>query len=491
MQTLVLMMPEIVLSVGLLVQLLVLSFVTAWQRYSRYGAQLVLVLVLCTMASTTIQEPVSIWSGMFVHDSLAYYAKWVLVFGMLYLVFFSKSFVQDSEVPALELYPVMLLQLLGMMVTVSAKHAMSMFLGLELMYLPLYALVALPKHNKLALEASVKYLIMGGLASGILLYGVSLLYLVAAQLSFDDIATVVSGLLQDRSYSGILMHQPTVVLLLSVAIVAMLFALVFKFGGGAFFMWVPDVYQGGSFMVVALVSSLPKLVLSVLWYRLFVVALGSAQHIWQMPALVMGCLALIVGGFYGLVQHNIRRLLAYSSIAHMGLVLLGLSVMSPLAVNATFVYVLGYIAGSIVIFTVLGQLRFCGDELSEVSHLHGLWRYYPTIAVLLAVTVFSLLGMPPFLGFMTKLYWLFAFIDEQRLGLVLLVVFMSMVGCYYYLRLIQAMFFSHDEVAADTLLLRVDGLRQGVLLASGVLLVALGLYPQWLYTFSAGLLSWR
>ncbi len=486
-----LLMPEIVLGSGVLVLLLVLSLLESLQVYSRYIAQLVLLLVLFSMMFIDVEQPVNLWFGMFVHDSLAYYAKWVLVLATLFMMFFSKSFMQDAALPAFEWYPVLLIQLLGMMVTVSAKHIMSIFLGLELMYLPLYALVATPKDNKLALEASVKYLIMGGLASGFLLYGMSLLYLVARSLSLDDIAIAVNDLLIGSDYVGVFVDQGTAVLLLSVAMVAIVFALVFKFGGGAFFMWVPDVYQGGAFMVVALVSSLPKLVLSVLWIRVFLTALLSAKMIWQMPAFVMGIIAMVVGGFYGLVQDNIRRLLAYSSIAHMGLLIVGLSAASSLATNASLAYVLGYIMASVLIFTVLGQLRYQGEELIYLKHLQGIWRSYPAVAVLLAVCVFSLLGMPPFLGFMTKLYWLFALIDQQYLYIVGLVVLMSVVGCYYYLRVMQAMFFYRDDSIADGLLLRVDSLRQGVLIVAGLAILGLGLYPGWLLGFTAQLLSWR
>ncbi len=481
MQVLSVILPEITLSVGLLLLLLLLSVFDKYQIYTRYFVQVLLVLLLVALMFAYTAEPVSLWQGLFVQDSLSYYTKLLLVYAVLFITYFSKGFVQDYTVPILEMYMVMLLQLLGMMVVVSAKHMMSIFIGIELMYLPLYALVALPKNNKASLEAAIKYMIMGGLASSVMLYGVSLLYAVSGSLALDNIAVAVNTLFNDSAFVGLFTSIQTNMLLLSVALVSIMFAMVFKFGGGPFFIWVPDVYHGGSLIMIALVSSLPKLVLGVLWLRLFTDCLAAAGIIWQYATLIMGLIAIVVGSVYGLVQSNLKRLLAYSSIAHMGFVLIGLSMATPLANAATLAYIIGYVLSSVLVFVVLAQFRYAGNELLSTSELDGLWHRYPQWALVLLVSVFSMIGLPPLLGFMMKFYWLYALVAQKMYILATVALLFSAVGCYYYLRVVQAMFFTVE--GSDLLLLTIDAARARLIYAAGFLLVLLGIYPDFLFGY--------
>ena len=476
------LLPEFVLAIGTLVILLTVVFFRDLVVHVRH---MVLALLLCVMVSLVYTQSIAysvLWEGMFVHDSVSYYVKGVLLSGMFFIAYFSKSFVEYSLVPKLELYSVLLFQLLGMFLVVSAKHMMTIFIGIELMYLPMYALVALPKRDKLSLEAAVKYMVMGGLASALMLYGFSLLYAVTGHLALDNIQQFLLELVNNQGVGAIFTSFATNTLLLTLAVICVLAAMAFKFGTGPFYVWVPDVYQGSSTLIVALVSSLPKLVLCVVWLRLFSKALGPLIALWQGPAIVLGAIAMFIGSVFGLVQTNIRRILAYSAVAHMGFILIGLSINDATMLHATFVYCLGYVLASLVIFLLLSQYRYFGKELANLTELYGMWQLYPLWACVLLIAVFSLLGMPPLVGFMLKFYWLFALIQQGYMPLALFAVLMSMVGCYYYLRFAQAMFF--EPLALDhAITLDTDYIMGSVVVCFGAVLVLFGVYPNFLMHF--------
>ena len=482
------LLPELILVSGTLLMLLLGVFFHHLVVYARH---MVLGLLLCVMVSLVSAHsmPYSVlWQGMFVHDSVSYFVKGVLLSGMFFIVYFSKPFVENALVPKLEVYGVLLFQLLGMFLVVSAKHIMTIFIGIELMYLPIYALVALPKRSKLSLEAAIKYMVMGGLASALMLYGFSLLYAVTGHLALDNIQQSLLELVNNQGVGAIFTSYSTNSLLLTLAVVCLLAAMAFKFGTGPFFVWVPDVYQGSNTLMVALVSSLPKLVLCVVWLRLFTKALGPLLVLWQGPAIVLGALAMFIGSVFGLVQTNIRRILAYSAVAHMGFILIGLSINDVTMLHATFVYCMGYVLASLVIFLMLSQYRYCAKELANLTELYGMWQLYPLWACVLLIAVFSLLGMPPLVGFMLKFYWLFALIQQGYMTLALFAVLMSMVGCYYYLRFAQALFF--EPLALDhALTLDTDYLMASVVVCFGGALVLLGLYPNLLMQFATLLLK--
>jgi NADH-quinone oxidoreductase subunit N len=374
-----------------------------------------------------------------------------------------------------ELFSLSLLSLLGMFVMISGNHFLVLYLGLELLTLSSYALVALRRDHGASTEAAMKYFVLGALASGFLLYGLSMLYGATGTLDVSEVFAVIA--------SGQIKHQ---VLVLGVVFVVC--GLAFKLGVVPFHSWVPDVYQGAPTAVTLMVAGAPKLAAFALVMRLLVDGLMPLANDWQQMLAVLAVASLLVGNLAAIAQTNLKRMLAFSTISQMGFVLIGLmsgvvegdSAPAANAYSSAMFYVITYVLTTLATFGVILLLAREGFESEEITDLAGLNQRSPLYAAVMSICLFSLAGVPPMVGFYAKLSVLQALIASTQTGSIALAVFaviMSLIGAFYYLRVIKVMYFD-NPITATTVTAGKD--VRIVLSINGALVLILGLLPGWL-----------
>lgn len=396
------------------------------------GALALAVLLLLRFETS---EPQVTMNGFFVLDSFSAYVKILLLIGVLVSIALSVHYMRQENTMRFE-YPVLiLLSTIGMMVMVSAINMLSLYLGLELQSLALYVLAAFNRHSLRAAEAGAKYFILGALSSGMLLFGISQIYGFTGSLDFSQIAQAVGA-------GGM---NPGII----IGMVFLLSGLAFKVSAVPFHMWTPDVYQGAMTSVTAFFAIVPKLAAMALLARLLYVAFEPAQDQWQQILYALSLGSMIVGAFAGLVQQNIKRLLAYSSIGNMGYALMGIVAGTPDGLGATLVYMLIYMVMTAGVFTVILNMRRGDIAVEGIDSLAGLSKTAPSMAYALAILMFSMAGIPPLAGFFGKLFVFEAAIDQELYALAIIGVLSSVVSSYYYLRIIKVMFFDEPTDALD------------------------------------------
>jgi NADH-quinone oxidoreductase subunit N len=379
-----------------------------------------------------------------------------------------------------ELFSLSLLALLGMYVMISGNNFLVLYLGLELLTLASYALVALRRDNAVATEAAMKYFVLGALASGFLLYGLSMLYGATGTLDVSEAFAIIG--------SGQVKHQ---VLVLGVVFVVC--GLAFKLGVVPFHSWVPDVYQGAPTAVTLMIAGAPKLAAFALVMRLLVDGLMPLAMDWQQMLAVLAVASLLVGNLAAIAQTNLKRMLAFSTIAQMGFVLIGLlsgvvegnTAPAANAYSSAMFYIITYVLTTLATFGIVLLLAREGFESEEISDLAGLNQRSPLYAAVMAICLFSLAGVPPMVGFYAKLSVLQALIASGQVGSVALAVFaviMSLIGAFYYLRVIKVMYFD-SPITATTVTAGKD--VRVVLSINGALVLILGLMPGWLMNLCA------
>jgi len=368
-----------------------------------------------------------------------------------------------------EFYVLALFSLLGQMVMISANNFLTIYLGLELMSLSLYALVALRRDDARATEAAMKYFILGALASGFLLYGMSMLYGATGSLDISRVAAVIG--------SGTV--NPTI---LTFGLVFVVAGLAFKLGAVPFHMWVPDVYQGAPTGVTLLLGGAPKLATFAICVRLLVEGMLPMAFDWQQMLMILAVLSLAIGNLTAIAQTNLKRMLAYSTIAQMGFVLLGLMAgvvghktdNAAAAYSAAMYYAITYVMTTVGSFGLIMVLARQGFEAEEIDDFKGLSKRSPAYAVLMSVLMFSLAGVPPMMGFAAKFAVLQSVLATGAVWLTVFAVMFSLVGAFYYIRLVKVMWF--DE-PADSTPLAVNSDKGVVLALNGLAVVVLGMIP--------------
>jgi NADH-quinone oxidoreductase subunit N len=377
-----------------------------------------------------------------------------------------------------EWYVLNLLALLGTLVICTGNNLLVLYLGLELLTLSSYVLVALRRDDPVAVEAAMKYFVLGSMASGFLLYGLSMVYGATGTLDIANVfETVASGQIQ---------HQ-----VLVFGLVFVLAGVAFKFGAAPFHMWLPDVYQGAPTAVTLVIGSMPKLAAFALAVRLLVEGLLPLAVDWQPMLIVLAVVSLLVGNLAAIAQTNLKRMLAYSTIAHMGFVLLGLlagvvggnTLPAANAYSSAMFYVVTYVLTALVGFGVIVLLSREGFESEEIADFAGLNRRNPWYAAVMALCMFSFAGIPPLVGFQAKLAVLQALVSTGLVGtehavyvgLAVFAVLISLVGAFYYIRVVKVMYF--DEPASSTDPLTAPADMRAVLSVNGLLLLLLGIFP--------------
>ena len=374
--------------------------------------------------------------GMHRADSFADYMKILVLLGTSGALFMSIAPLAQDGIDKAEFPLLVLLALVGMMLMISANDLMSLYMAVELQSLPLYVVAAMRTNSLRSSEAGLKYFLLGALSSGMLLYGASLVYGFAGTTSFSGIAAAVST---DQ--------LPTAFI---VGMVFMISGIAFKVSAAPFHMWTPDVYEGSPSPVTALFAIAPKVAAVALMMRLTYGAFGSIDDQWSQVLIALSIASMVVGAFGAIMQSDIKRMMAYSSIAHMGYVLAGLAAGNQQGVLGVMVYMTGYIFMGAGTFAVILLMRRDGQSATRIADLQGLSRTHPMLALGLLVMMFSMAGIPPLAGFFGKWYVFLAAVNAGLVSLAVIGVVMSVVGAFYYLRIIKLMYFEDADEPLDS-----------------------------------------
>ena len=396
-----------------------------------WAAVFSVLLVLSQVAIYFPEQSGLAFHGTFVNDPMAAVRKSFMLVVMLLSFFYARDYFQRRGSTQSEFYILALFAGIGMMVLISAHSLLTVYLGLELLSLSLYAMVAMTRDSVEASEAAMKYFVLGALASGMLLYGMSMLYGVAGTL---DLA-VLAGAVTDESRH----------MLFTFGLVFVLIGIAFKLGVAPFHMWVPDVYQGAPTPVTLFLGSAPKLAAFAMAIRVLADGLGALAGEWQTMLILLAILSMAIGNIVAIAQTNIKRMLAYSTISHMGFLLLGLIAANAIGYAASMFYVIVYAIMSMGAFGAIIMLSGPGQEADRLQDFAGLARRSPWIGFLMMILMFSLAGLPPFAGFWAKWFVLKEVIAAGNAWLAAVAVLFSLIGAFYYLRVIKLMYFDEPE----------------------------------------------
>ncbi|MEX8521073.1 MAG: NADH-quinone oxidoreductase subunit NuoN [Leptothrix sp. (in: b-proteobacteria)] len=474
--------PEIVLLVMACVVALVDLFVTDPKRTATYVLTLLTLAVVGVMHLASFNEGSThyVMNRMVVVDPMGHLLAFFASLSVLVTLVYAQTYAASREMLKGELFTLSLFSLLGISIMVSGNNFLVLYLGLELMSLSLYALVALRRDNTTATEAAMKYFVLGALASGFLLYGMSMMYGATGSLDLGKVFEVIG--------KGDVNRQ-----VLAFGLVFIVSGLAFKLGAVPFHMWVPDVYHGAPTAATLLIAGAPKIAAFGMAIRLLVEGMLGLAVDWQQMLIVLAVCSLVVGNFAAIAQSNLKRMLAYSTIAQMGFILLGLAsgvvngntLSAANAYSSAMFYMITYVLTTLGTFGLIMLLAREGFESEDIVDLAGLNQRSPLLAGVMAVFMFSLAGIPPTVGFYAKLSVLQALVstnDPAYLWLSIIAVMLSLVGAFYYLRVVKVMYF--DEPTETAPIETTSGAR-ALLSLNGAAVLVFGLLPGGLMTMCA------
>jgi NADH-quinone oxidoreductase subunit N len=464
---------EIFMLSAVCVILLVDVFLSDRTRWITYALSLLsLVGAAFVTIEYSVEGRVSAFDGMFVADPMGDVLK-LFAYGTVAVAFlYSKEYLQRRGLFRGEYFILGLVALLGVMVMISAGNLLTVYLGLELMSLSLYSMVAFDRESGVAAESSMKYFVLGAIASGALLYGFSIVYGVTGTLQLDELALAVREV--GASNLGLVFGLAFIIV-----------GVAFKFGAVPFHMWIPDVYHGAPTPVTLFIGSAPKIGSFVLAIRVLAEGLDAMVASWQDMLIALSVLSMIVGNVVAIAQMNLKRLLAYSTISHVGFILLGILAGTNEGYRAAMFYTLTYVIMAVGSFGMILLLSREGFEADQIEDFRGLSRKSPWFAAIMMMLMFSTAGVPPFVGFWAKLAVIGAVLDVGLDWLAVTAVVLSVVAAFYYLRVIKVMYF--DE-PADAVGIQAGGTLRAVLSANGIAVLALGIFPSALIDLCARVL---
>ena len=468
-------MPEAFLVLAICVVLILDVFLRDDQRNITYvAAMLALVGAAAVTAYFRVPTSVVTFSGSFVADPASSVLKMFayIIVGIAFL--YSREYLERSGLLKGEFFVLGLFGLLGIMVMISAHSLLTLYLGLEILALSQYTLVAFNRDSAVSAEAAMKYFVLGAIASGTLLYGISLLYGIAGTLQIDALAEYFMG----PAGAGV------------PALLALAFIIVgvaFKFGAVPFHMWLPDVYEGAPTPVTLYIGSAPKIAAFALTWRLLVEALGPLHDAgWQEMLIALSVLSLAIGNVVAIAQTNLKRMLAYSTISHVGFILMGFIAGSPDGTQAAMFYTFAYVLMAAAGFGMIILLSRRGFEAERIEDFKGLNARSPWFAFVMLMIMFSMAGVPPFVGFYAKLVVLQSVLNAGLVWFAVVGVFFAVIGAYYYLRVVWYMYFAEP---ADSEPLDAAADMRIVISANGLGLLVLGIFPGLLLDLCARVLS--
>lgn len=455
--------PEIFLLVMVCVVLLA---DLAWGEKKPYVAYVLAQIALlgCGLITfaTSAPEVVYTFSGMFVDDAMADILKIMVYVTVSTVLVYSRTYIAVRGMFSGEFFSLALFATLGMMVMISASHFLTLYLGLELLSLSLYAMVALRRDSVEATEAAIKFFVLGALASGFLLYGMSMVYGATGTLDITRVTEVIQ--------SGAINHA-----VLVVGLVFIVAGISFKLSVAPFHMWAPDVYQGAPTAVVLFIGSAPKFAAFGFVMRLLVEGMGAMVADWQGMLIILAVMSMMIGNLAAIAQTNIKRMLAYSTISHMGFMLLGILAGSQNGYGSAMFYVLVYALMSLGSFGMILLLSRAGFEADKLDDFKGLNQRSPWLAFLMLLLMFSMAGVPPTVGFYAKLAVLQAVVEIGYVWLAVAAVMFSLVGAFYYLRIVKLMYF---DTPHDTTPITNSPDARIIMSTNGLAILALGIVPQ-------------
>jgi len=455
-------LPEIYLTAAICFVLLVDVFAGSAAR--RVTPTLTLLVIgvgeALTLQYAQVGQAMTLFSGMYVADPLATLLKLLTMLFVAVALLYSRHFLETRGLLKGEYYVLALTAMLGIFVIISAGSLLTLYIGIELLSLSLYALVAFDRDSGVAAESAMKYFVLGAIASGCLLYGMSLVYGLTGSLLLNEIAASLQG-------------PPSLGLIMGV--VFLVVGVAFKFGGVPFHMWVPDVYHGAPTSVTLLVATAPKIASFALAFRLFSEGLGNTADTWIQMLTIVAVLSALLGNVIAIAQTNLKRMLAYSAIGNVGFILFGFVAGNEQGYEAALYYTVVYVLMALGAFGAMLLAGARGFEADEIEHYKGLHARDPLLALILMALMFSFAGVPPLVGFWAKLQIFQALWESGHLALVVFAAAVSVIGLFYYLRIVKILYF---DAPGD---LPVPERHGGVRLALGLnalAVVLLGLFPQ-------------
>jgi NADH-quinone oxidoreductase subunit N len=466
-------LPEIYLAIAVCVVLLVDVF--AGRAATRVTPTLTLLVLALgaglLLAFAQVPSTVELFSGMYVTDPLANLLKLLAMLFVAVSLLYSRHYLETRGLLKGEYYVLVLTALLGIFVMISAGSLLTMYIGVELLALSLYALVAFDRDNGVAAESAMKYFVLGAIASGCLLYGMSLVYGLGGSLLFSELAVALQG----PASLGLIM-----------GVVFLIVGVAFKFGAVPFHMWVPDVYHGAPSSVTLFVATAPKIASFALAFRLLAGGLEGISETWTQMLAIVAVLSTVVGNVVAIAQTNLKRMLAYSAVGNVGFILLGFVAGTEQGYEAALYYTIAYVIMTLGSFGVILLASRAGFEADELDHFKGLHARDPLLALMMMFLMFSTAGIPPFVGFWAKLQIFEALWTSNHLALVVFAAAVSVIGVFYYLRVVKIMYFDSPGDLPTTE--RHAGVRLALGLNALAVLV-LGLFPQSLLSLCEQVLS--
>jgi NADH-quinone oxidoreductase subunit N len=421
--------PEILLAAGALVLLMIGAF--GGEKRTGLVSGLAVLLLLATAVAVIFGRDGTTFDGSFIVDGFGRFVKVLVLIGSALAIIMTRTFAVAEKFDRFELPVLIVLATVGMMLMVSAGDLIAVYLGLELQSLALYVVAAIHRDDERSTEAGLKYFVLGALSSGMLLYGSSLIYGFTGHTGFVGIAAAAA--------SG----QASIGLVFGIVFVSA--GIAFKVSAVPFHMWTPDVYEGAPTPVTAFFAAAPKIAAMALFTRVALDALAPVKADWQQIVAFMSLASMILGAFAAIGQKNIKRLMAYSSIGHMGFALVGLAAGSEAGVYGILIYLATYLAMTAGAFACILSMRKDGAMVEDINALAGLSRTNPAMAYLLGIIMFSLAGIPPFAGFFGKYFVFAAAINAGLYWLAVIGILSSVVGAYYYLRIVKIMFLDEPQ----------------------------------------------
>jgi NADH-quinone oxidoreductase subunit N len=454
-------LPEILLAAAAMALLVLGAFRGEGStRLVSWLAILALIVVLGVALGGGPERRVGFY-GMFVTDAFALFMKSLVLTGSAVTILMGMRYNEQQEIARFEFPVLVMLATTGMMVMISANDLITLYVGLELQNLALYVVASFDRDSPRSSEAGLKYFVLGGLSSGMLLYGLSLVYGFAGTTAFADLARLLAG--------GAPVSPGLIV-----GLVFIIAGLAFKTSAVPFHMWTPDVYEGAPTPVSMFFAVAPKMAALALFIRLMIAPFGPLVGEWRQVIVFLSIASMVLGSFAAIAQPNIKRLMAYSSIGHVGYALIGLAAGTAAGIRGVLVYLAIYLFMNVGAWAVVLCMRRQGRMLDQISDLAGLSRTQPGLALALAIFMFSLAGIPPAAGFFAKLYIFLAAIDAKLTGLAVIGVVTSVVGAFYYLRVVKVMYFDEPVASFDS---PIAGELKGVLLVTALVTLFFFLLP--------------
>lgn len=456
-------LPEIIISVMSCFILVFDLFISQNRKKMIYYLSQITLLITAVSLFYLIKEPRCVlFHGAFVFDFFSVLLKCVIVLIAFIIFLYSKRYMTYIDLFKGEYFVLCLLSILGMMIMISSGTFLSLYLGLELLSLPIYSLIIMNK-KYISSEASMKYFIMGSIASGIFLFGVSLAYGMTGVISLSLINQMIIDL---EVFSD---------LTLQYGLVFIIAGLIFKFGAVPFHMWVPDVYEGSPIPVTLFIGTIPKIAALGMAYRLLVDTFSTLNDELEFLFIVVGVMSLFIGNIFAISQIDIKRLLGYSAIAHVGFIFCGFVVSDSHEFSAVIFYVFIYVVSSLGAFGIIMAVSSKVKEANLILNFKGLGLVYPIFGIVMMLFLLSLAGVPPTAGFYAKFFILKSLVSYGYIELALFAVLMSVVGAFYYLKVIKVMFF--ENIDGDIKLIGLSSFGLFVLFLNGALILVIGLFP--------------